>query len=155
MPSGKAHNVSITALAAALPIAALAAGLPFGRAAALSAGCLAGMLISPDLDVDHGSISHRLVRRSLGCLPGALWKLFWLPYARLIPHRSWLSHGPLIGTLLRLIYLLGIPAMLWSLLSLVIPLPPLTTPGWSWLPYMLMGLMAADALHALMDKVFH
>ncbi len=156
MPNGNVHNLSTAALAAALPAAALAAGLlPPGRALVLSAGCLVGMLISPDLDVDHGNISYRLVRRSMGCLPGALWKLFWLPYARLIPHRSWMSHGPVVGTLLRLMYLFLVPAMLWSLLSLIVPLPPLVVPNWSWIPYAVMGLTAADALHAVMDATFH
>ena len=41
----------------------------------------------------------------------------WWPYRQLIPHRSIWSHGPLIGTTLRLAMLLG-----WSLIfSLLVP----------------------------------
>ncbi len=155
MPNGNVHNLSTAALAVTLPAAVLAAGiLPAGRALALSAGCLAGLLLSPDLDIDRGNISYKMVRNSMGCLPGALWKLFWWPYARLIPHRSLLSHGPLIGTLLRLVYLFAVPALLWGLASLAVPLPELPIPRWSWLPYAMIGLAASDALHSVMDAVW-
>lgn len=29
-------------------------------------------------------------------------RVIWLPYQKSIPHRSWLSHGPVAGTVLRL-----------------------------------------------------
>ena len=155
MPNGNVHNLSIMALAATLPAATLAAGvLPTGRALALAAGCLSGLLLSPDLDIDHGNISYKIVRDSVGCLPGALWKLFWWPYARLIPHRSLLSHGLLVGTLLRLLYLFAVPWLLWCLASLLAPLPPLPIPHWSWLPYAVAGLIASDSLHSVMDVVW-
>ncbi len=155
MPNGTIHNRSIVALAVVLPVATLAGGLlPAGRALALSAGCLAGLLISPDLDIDRGNISYKIIRRSMGCLPGILWKLFWLPYARLIPHRSWMSHGLVIGTLLRLAYLLCVPAVLWGMTSMVLPLPALSAPHWTWLPFAILGLIAADALHSILDLIW-
>ncbi len=155
MPNGNIHNLSTTALAVTLPVAVFAAGiLPAGRVVALSVGCLAGLLLSPDLDIDKGNISYRIIRRSMGCLPGLLWKLFWMPYARFIPHRSWMSHGPIVGTLLRLIYLFGAPALLWGLVSFVTPMPVFAAPQLPWLPYMVLGLMAADTLHTVMDAIW-
>lgn len=70
---------------------------------------LGGLFFSPDLD---------LVSR-----PYKRWlflKFIWKPYQQLIPcHRHWLSHAPLIGSTLRLIYL-GI--VLSCLLAIFYPL---------------------------------
>ena len=41
----------------------------------------------------------------------------WWPYRKLIPHRSLFSHGPLIGTALRLAYLMGWAGLLLMLLQ--------------------------------------
>jgi uncharacterized metal-binding protein len=32
-------------------------------------------------------------------------KFIWLPYQKFIPHRHWLSHAPVIGSAVRLLYL--------------------------------------------------
>jgi uncharacterized metal-binding protein len=32
-------------------------------------------------------------------------KSIWLPYQKFIPHRHWLSHAPVIGSAVRLLYL--------------------------------------------------
>lgn len=53
--------------------------------------------------------------------------MIWLPYQKLLHHRSWLSHGPIIGTVLRLAYLgvwLGIgTALIGVLLTQVWGIP--------------------------------
>jgi len=51
-------------------------------------------MFGPDLDI------YSVQYKRWGYL-----KLIWLPYRKLLRHRSWLSHGPIIGTILRLIYL--------------------------------------------------
>ena len=72
-------------------------------AAAFSFG---GLWLSPDLDTRCRALQRW----------GPL-QFIWWPYRRLIPHRSLLSHGPLIGTSLRLMLL-----FLWaSVLCGVIP----------------------------------
>jgi len=53
-----------------------------------------GLWLSNDLD-----IYSRIYRRW-----GPL-RFLWYPYQRLIAHRSWLSHGLVVGPLLRLVYL--------------------------------------------------
>ncbi len=66
---------------------------------------LAGMYLSPDLDL----ISRPFKR-------WGLLRFLWLPYQRLIPrHRHWLSHGPVIGSGVRLLYLAVLVSPLWVL----------------------------------------
>ena len=58
---------------------------------------LGGLWLSPDLD----TISNPLKRW------GFLQNLWW-PYRKIIKHRSIFSHGVLIGTTIRFVYLIGI-----------------------------------------------
>jgi uncharacterized metal-binding protein len=60
---------------------------------AASSHLLGGLYLSPDLD--------------LKSLPWKRWgilRFLWLPYQR-IPHRHWLSHAPVVGSIGRLLYL--------------------------------------------------
>lgn len=57
-----------------------------------------GLMFGPDLDI----YSHQFLR--WGWL-----RWIWLPYQKSLHHRSFLSHGPVIGTVLRVVYL-----MTWS-----------------------------------------
>ncbi|QNJ04633.1 metal-binding protein [Synechococcus sp. PROS-U-1] len=106
MATGRRHDQSIWLLS--LPLG-LTVGLVLGLHAALiaAASCLAGGLwLSPDLDTRSNAL------RRWGML-GFLW---W-PYRRLIPHRSLWSHGPVLGTSVRLGVLLT-----WCLIfSMAIP----------------------------------
>ncbi len=78
-------------------------------------GCIAftigGLWLSPDLDT-----------RSKALVRWGLLKGIWWPYRKLIPHRSLFSHGPLLGTALRISYLTS-----WIAFCLVI-LHPLGLP---------------------------
>ena len=96
MPSGKTHdNITLVFL----PIAASAAYVLTQRidlTLAISGGMgMGGFLMGPDLD------TRSIHYRRWGPL-----RFLWSPYRRLIPHRSVLSHGPIIGTLIRTVYLL-------------------------------------------------
>jgi len=106
MPSGRVHDRITGTLS---PLAAVGVGLWGQRwelATLAALGVLvSGFFLSPDLDV-----RSRPYRR-WGWLAGV-----WWPYQKLIPHRSWLSHGPLIGTALRLGYLAAWVGLLgWGL----------------------------------------
>ena len=86
-------------------------GLSFvmGLASGLIGGLafvVGGLWLSPDLD----TYSKPLKR--WGLLQG-----LWWPYRKLIPHRSLFSHGPLIGTGLRLAYLMSWTGLLLMLLQ--------------------------------------
>ena len=62
----------------------------------ISAYLFSGLWLSNDLD-----IYSRIYRRW-----GPL-RFLWYPYQRLVAHRSWLSHGLVVGPLVRLVYLYG------------------------------------------------
>ena len=95
MPSGRTHD-RIT-----LWCFPLVTGLTlwFTRSPALTliialAFLVGGFMLGPDLDI------HSIQYRRWGPI-----RWIWLPYQRAIKHRSRLSHGPIIGTALRVVYL--------------------------------------------------
>ncbi|OCR00764.1 metal-binding protein [Oscillatoriales cyanobacterium USR001] len=95
MPSGRTHD-SITLWT--LPFVA---GLTFGQTQSgnltllVSGGFLfGGLMFGPDLDI------YSCQYQRWGWL-----RWLWLPYQKSLRHRSWLSHGPLIGSALRILYL--------------------------------------------------
>jgi uncharacterized metal-binding protein len=152
MPNGNAHASATILLAAGLGMLSLTLRQdPLMTTTALVGGCLAGLVLTPDLDVDRGSISHRIVKKSAGLLIGFAWHLFWYPYSRIMPHRSWYSHMPIFSTFIRVAYLFALPALLWWLASSAINLPVLRVPVWAWFPTAFTGLVLSDTLHAVMD----
>jgi uncharacterized metal-binding protein len=120
MPSGRTHD-RITLWS--LPIVA---GIAFGQTRngnltlILSGAYLfSGLMFGPDLD-----LYSRQYQR-WGCV-----RWIWIPYQKTVKHRSILSHGFAIGTIVRLIYLaiwlsllgiflLGIAQLVWNI-------------GWNW-----------------------
>jgi uncharacterized metal-binding protein len=166
MPPGKIHHIATLTVAVAAPLATLALGGSVAEALALCAGCAAGTLITPDLDVGGQVYSQRVARalagrnRPAGCLIGAAWLLLWWPYARLIPrHRHPLSHWPLLGTLGRLLYLGLVAALPLALLALGgwlapgplrLPSPPPWLAPLAWRAFA--GLALVDALHWALDR---
>ena len=72
--------------------------------------------------------------------------LYWLPYGHLVKHRGMLSHGPLIGTAVRVVYgwwpVLGGLWLLWPV-----------SPFWAlWLGVAMgIGALVNDIGHLLLD----
>jgi uncharacterized metal-binding protein len=160
MASGRAHNT------ATLVLAGIAGGIAVfdGSGAFLwaSGGVLAGLVLSPDLDVDGGNISLANMRKSgrfvggrvIGWLAGKLWRLIWLPYALMVGHRSPWSHAPFLGTIVRLVYLgIWLAPATWLLAR---SRPEFSTWLFSLaargLLYVYLGLAASDILHWIMDR---
>ncbi len=170
MADGKTHAVGTRTLATFLFVGQIANGIHQGyplqtvffSSLALSVGTLGGLFLTPDLDVDAGSDSEEEVR-DISPLGENFWWVYWFPYRKLIPHRSPLSHWPVIGTLGRLIYL---SILYWILLTAAYFLNAAAF-GWLeaagvWLlnfPYLyifVVGLGSADTLHFFMDqRIFH
>jgi len=142
MPSGRVHSATSAALAGLLYYLADRAGLP---AAPLAGGCLAGIMLTPDLDVDGMTRSDTHARRLGGLALALPWYMIWRPYAFFIPHRSPLSHWPLLGTALRLVYLGGLVAIIARLVGMQITLP-------LWWPWTVAGLAVSDLAHFILDK---
>ncbi len=150
MPSGRVHSAATVVLAAATAWLSVRSGAPMPQVAAVSAGVLTGLVLTPDLDVDEGCYSTNIIRQTFGRTAARLWFLFWLPYSRLVPHRSYLSHMPILGTLIRLLYVVAIPLLVYMLADLPFRLPPLS-PAWAWIAA---GLALADILHYILDEIF-
>ncbi|MBH8555654.1 metal-binding protein [Nostocaceae cyanobacterium CENA357] len=109
MPSGRTHD-RITLYA--LP---LIAGVTFWQTRSSNVTLLVaggflfgGLMFGPDLDI------YSVQFQRWGFL-----RWIWLPYQKSLRHRSFLSHGPIIGTILRILYLGCLLAIL-TILVLVI-----------------------------------
>ncbi|BCX13100.1 MAG: hypothetical protein KatS3mg067_2038 [Thermosynechococcus sp.] len=95
MPSGRTHDrlTWIVMPMVGFTVSALTRDWVWGAVASSSFG-IGGFLLSPDLD----TVS----------LPYYRWgwlRIIWLPYQKMFCHRSLWTHGPLVGTLIRLLYL--------------------------------------------------
>lgn len=117
-------------------------------------GCLLGLIVEPDLDVNRVTESERRLLRLFGPV-AYIWIGLWLPYAIALPHRSPLSHLPILGTLLRIAYALGWLWLLCNALGM-----------WNWLfvtiqanlealEWLVLGLCIVDIGHWIADwKLF-
>jgi uncharacterized metal-binding protein len=150
MPSGKVH-VAITLSALSGVIAPWVLVNVGGNEYAYIAGCATGILITPDLDVDGGMYSHHIIRK-VSRPAQWLWRLFWTPYALLIPHRHHLSHMPLLGTTLRIGYIFLIVNILLLLFKLLWSLFDTVSFVWIWDWSFFFGLTHVDTLHWATDK---
>jgi uncharacterized metal-binding protein len=163
MPDGKTHAFATIAASLATPwiVHGLGVGATTTDSIVAAAGCFLGILITPDLDVNHGCASIREIHRRFGKTAAAIWRSIWYPYALMVPHRSWVSHLPVAGTAFRLGYLY----LVYFLIALIVgatglihmPEVRLTAQGilHSYLIWAFAGLALADALHFAMDKALH
>src|SRR4051794_34109865 len=163
VPSGRTHDlITLVTGAAAAPIL-LSSSLPDmsppNATVFLTAYLASGLLFSPDLDLR--SAPYRRWRKL---------RWIWLPYQKLVPHRSPLSHSLLLGPLLRILYFAAVLALLTlialGLINLFVPidptglLPQLTNPISTWIAahpaaiaYALAGFLLGAASHTLADTV--
>lgn len=105
MPAGKTHDRVTVWLTPWVALAAMIATTHWGYTALVVGGFIfAGLMFGPDLDI-----------RSVQSKRWGWFGWIWRPYRRSLRHRSWLSHGFLAGTTVRLIYL-----FFWILLSILL-----------------------------------
>ena len=76
-------------------------------------------------------------------------RFIWKPYQNTFSHRSFFTHGLIIGTIVRLIYLLIIPIIILSFLGMNISIffSPI-----AFLIYF--GLELGSAVHTIADKTY-
>jgi uncharacterized metal-binding protein len=72
---------------------------------AYAAGSLIGVMVQPDCDVNGGHIADKYIRNKIGWFAEKMWDGIWLFYRNSVKHGSELSHGPILGTIGRIIYL--------------------------------------------------
>lgn len=138
MPSGRVHTMTTIVLAVGSVMS--------GQDTALTVGILSGLVLSPDLDVDGGFIGLAHLRRVpiVGNLLSRCWQLFWLPYSKVVPHRSHISHSIFFGTCARVGYLV-LPLLALNVSGVPMKLP---TETGQWF----IGLSLADTLHIVLDN---
>lgn len=142
MASGKNHD-RITALST-IPIAlATLQNLPMDITLLVVAGNLAGgFLLSPDLDTRSTPYRRWLVLRGI-----------WVPYRKLCGHhRSFWSHGPIVGTIIRVAWLL-FPIAVLGLLGFAPALKLLAGVDSIYFLAFLIGLELSALLHLLADWI--
>lgn len=95
MPSGRTHD-RITLSSLPVVVVLTFAQTRSSKLTLIVAGSFlfSGLMFGPDLDI----YSQQFIR--WGWL-----RWIWLPYQKSLHHRSFLSHGPVVGTVLRVVYL--------------------------------------------------
>ena len=178
MPSGKIHTrITTTAAVLSIPVIAITwlklLWVPWEIFWVIP-GILLGIFITPDLDHDATIVSHSYVNSLFGGIAFYWWYYLWHSYSISFKHRSVLSHAPIIGTLIRLTFLLFPPIIVlfrnqqtrfaqslkYLLIStaLVIPLLAvifviaLQTGSFYIVLFIILGLMLADFLHFIADS---
>ncbi len=143
MANGKTHSIISTVVA--IPATVLTLGLGVDIALVVGGGCLTGILLTPDLDLNRTMPwGSNQLKRWVPWLFVA-WSIFWLPYRKLVPHRSWISHSFISSTVIRVLYL----SILF--LPLIHPFIPriLSSPYfWAFLG----GLAVSDGFHIAVDR---
>ena len=96
MPSGKNHD-RLTWLCLPLVVGITTIVTRNSQLVCLLTGgfLFSGLMFGPDLDI------YSLQYKRWGLL-----RWLWLPYQKILPHRSLFSHGLFIGTAIRIFYLL-------------------------------------------------
>ena len=146
MADGVTHaRIALGALVLGTGVALVALPQPWS----VSAGLALGWALTPDLDQDGSTIEESRWRK----VPIIGWFLylafrtaFW-PYALIMPHRSLWSHGFVLGTAIRMAYVVGLVTLLFPSLGL-----------WAWIQSnvditysVFAGWMIQDVLHILLD----
>lgn len=123
MPNGPTHDfitvVSAAAIAPLVLTSALPDNNPTNTVLLLGSYLASGLLFSPDLDLKSAPYKRwRMLR------------FIWIPYQKMVPHRSWISHSFLFGPLLRILYFtLVMAALTFMVLALINALVPIDPTG--------------------------
>lgn len=114
MAGGKQHwGLSSALVIVGTPLAFYFLDKPI--AGAITAGLVIGKYATCDVrDQEHvKNYAERRFAKNYGKVLGLLFWAYWWPLAKLIPHRSFLSHLPLVGTSIAFLYLFAPPLSVW------------------------------------------
>lgn len=157
MSTGRIHLQSSLILAASFSGAALI--LNDVRLLECAGGAFLGVILSPDLDVDSGSIGNFVIRKRLGVFAEKVWRGFWRGYSRSFKHRGFASHFPIFSTFVRVTYiyfwLIFVPHSLIKLLGFF-QWELMYVLQWYGIlflsPMLFYGLASSDLIHYCLDK---
>lgn len=164
MPNGRTHDIiTFVTAAVAVPVV-LTSSLPqIGPATTtvlVGSYLASGLVFSPDLDL------HSAPYRRWGPL-----RFIWIPYQKIIPHRSWVSHSFVLGPLIRVVYFALMSILLYFAVMALInlftsvdathTLLNLSRVITTWVEanpviigYAIAGLLLGGASHTLADIVY-
>lgn len=140
MPSGNVHDtvntVALTGYVAYSVATQQTDWLP--TAIGLAVGTL---WLSPDLDLKSEPY-YRL----------GPFRVLWMPYVKIMPHRSIWSHGLIIGDIIRLLYSAAFLIPLLFLALYVEIIDPSTVDLWfAAMPAFIIGIIVASTIHIALD----
>ena len=139
MASGRAHeDVTVCLSAIPLTLGLLGGLIDLRYSIFMSLGCLLGVWLSPDLDVDGMTLSKKRMLQIP--IAGRFVKWYWQRYSLRVAHRSWVSHAPIVGTLIRTVY------GLWWL-----AIAAYYVNYWTEFEYLIYGLIVVDTAHWAID----
>lgn len=78
-----------------------------------------------------------------------LFKMIWIPYQLLFFHRSIWTHGFLVGTTIRILYIMPIIILIFTLLNISIE-----SLDFKIILLVFIGLELGNSIHTLSDKIF-
>ncbi|MEA3295808.1 MAG: metal-binding protein [Patescibacteria group bacterium] len=78
-----------------------------------------------------------------------IFKIIWIPYQLLFLHRSIWTHGFLIGTIIRILYIMPIIILIFISLNISIKVM-----DYQILLLIFIGLELGNSIHTLSDKIF-
>lgn len=164
MANGKTHQggyiFGLAALAASGAFLVAEGYITPADAGGLMLGGVLGLLIDPDVRDQH-NITTRGERRAYGFplfgpVIGYIFQVYWYPLALWIPHRSFLSHLPVIATAIAAAWLLLPPAALYYYLNNYNLL--MSFDAWllsvyqPWMAAAFWGWCVQDAIHLALDN---
>ena len=141
MTSGKNHDKSIIYLF--LPFSIIVYTLFNDTALSIHGGIsflIGGLYLSPDLDTQSNCTQR-----------WGIFKIIWLPYRKNITHRSLLSHSPIIGSSIRILYLMS-PFLIFSWEQTLDFLDFLNINYRRELITSLISIEASNIIHLILDK---
>lgn len=132
MPDGRTHALATLAVGSAVTGGLACLSRPTPETLCVGIGFLISLAVNPDLD-----LNRRFPRRNPAKWP---WWLFWYPYSRMVGHRSFFSHVPLVGTFIRTAYIIPLIAVCIYLGMDVRYAVPV-----------FVGMAISDAVHSVLD----
>ena len=158
MSAGSVHLRASIVLASGFSVGALV--LQDMRLLECAVGSLIGILVGPDLDVDAGNISNKIVRKRVGWFGERAWRFFWKGYSGSFKHGQFGSHFPVFSTVVRLLYayfwLIFIPHSSVKLLGFFQWKLNVVLEWWFIIffsPMFFYGLASSDLIHWALDKL--
>lgn len=120
MPSGRTHDrITLWSLPWVVLLSFLLARNGELTLIVAASYLFSGLMFGPDLDI------HSVQFKRWG-----VFRRIWLPYQKTLSHRSWFSHGPIIGTTVRVLYFL---CLLFLVAILVVAIAQLFIGfAWNW-----------------------